>query len=220
MKPAQISRAVGAHALILAAGDSKRMGRPKALLEVDRRSAIRRCVELAHACGCERVVALVAPEIDARTRAEFDARAEICSVHGVPDDRRERGPIGSLAYGLSKLPHEARALLIWPVDHPFVAESTIRALLEAVRDPANAARVVVPLYERRRGHPIAVPAQLVEALREHAGLAGPTLRDFVREHELLEVEVGDAFVRANADTPEEFEALRLSFRAAFPSGNP
>ncbi len=193
--------------LILAAGASRRMGSPKALLEYRGETFLDRLVGL-FAARCSPVIVTLgagAEEILART-----ARKAVFVVN--PD--YERGQITSMQCGLRAMPEEAEGLLFTLVDHPAVAGATLDALLggAAPRDerrraglPASLLRV--PRYQGRRGHPIWFARELAS---EFLALpAGGAARDVVRRHadrtEFLDLD--DPGIVADIDDPAAYRAL-------------
>jgi len=89
--------------------------------------------------------------------------------------------------------------LIWPVDHPLVKKETIVLMVDAFADNSNS--VIIPCYNNRNGHPVLLPGSFVFAKKaDAAGLKGAILKsDFPR----LYIEVDDAGILANLNTPEE-----------------
>lgn len=176
--------------IVLAAGASSRMGVPKALLRRDGESALARLVRLARGAGCEVVVVL--------GRHADVVRPEAEGARVVVNPRPEAGRTGSLQAGLAAAAG-AGAALVWPVDHPAVAEATVRALAaSAARD-----RIVIPRHAGRGGHPIVLGADVwpeVLALAPDAPLRNVVRRAAGR---VVDVPVDDPGVLLNLDTPED-----------------
>jgi molybdenum cofactor cytidylyltransferase len=181
--------------VILAAGGSSRMGRPKALLPVAQgaRTFVAAIAETARAGGSSGVVVVVGPPHDAEIRRRLPAGAA-----SVPNPRPERGMLSSVQAGVSALPEGASAALIWPVDVPFVQPETVRAILDAAPG-----RLLVPTHDGRGGHPLRVPrarfGELI-ALDPEAGLKA--LLE-ARPAELVRLAVDDPGVLVDIDTPED-----------------
>jgi molybdenum cofactor cytidylyltransferase len=128
--------------VIPAAGLGLRFGQPKAETEIT--PGVRfldRVVSLALQCGADPIIAVVGPGV----RVPGSAVA----VEGSP-----RGDqLASMRRGLARLAsNPARSALLWPVDHPYVAVTTAKAVVEGHR--RTGAPIVVPVYEGRRGHPV------------------------------------------------------------------
>jgi molybdenum cofactor cytidylyltransferase len=190
-------------ALVLSAGASSRFGgQPKALLEVDGQSAVRRIAELCVARGFDPVTVVVGPH---RHAVAHDLRG--VGVDLVDSEHWEEGRTASVQSGLAAIPPE-RDVLLWPVDHPFVRGRTVDALL-AARETDLLGVWFLPTFEGRGGHPIlwrpAVRRDVFD-LRPDAPLRAllPEFGPQVRR-----VPVDDPGVVRNVDTPEEYR-LALS----------
>lgn len=182
-------------AIVLAAGASTRMGRPKALLPRGPDTFLARVCAAVRGAGCERVLVVVAqPHGDEVARVARELGAEV-----VWNEHPEAGQVRSMAVGLAAA--RGGAALIALVDAPDWLSSTGRAIAQA--DGA----VHVPVHGGRRGHPVCLPTALAGAL---AG-AGPgeSAREViarlsvpVREHD-----VADAGILLDVDTPDDLRRL-------------
>lgn len=183
-------------AVVLAAGASTRMGRPKALIEWRGRPFFVHCVERAEAVGCCPVVIVW-------------GAAPLPAFPGAVENRGWRdGPLSSLQVGLrAVLPADPSGVLVLTVDRPHVSEDTLRRLLEAhTRDPDV---VVQPKLGETTGHPVLHPRAVVNALLRlpptdtvRTVLGRPAVRGT-----RVRVDVDDPAVLENLDTPEALQRL-------------
>lgn len=184
-------------AVVLAAGRSSRMGRPKPLLRIDGETFVERVVRILRAGGCERVVVVTRP--DARRVAEVAAAAG--AVHAVnPDGDAEQ--VASLRIGLAALDDHAAAAVLLPVDHPLVRPRTVAAVIDAYR--ARRAPVVRAVHDGRPGHPTLIDRSLFAELEDDPLPRGA---ETVVERYLDRIEdvaVDDPGVVADIDTPGEY----------------
>ncbi len=182
--------------LILAAGESRRMGSPKALLAYRGESFLDTLTGLL-ARVCSPVIVVLGAEAE-RIRAGI-ARPAIF-VHN--QDYR-RGQTSSLQCGLRALPAAADGVLFALVDHPAVAPETLDRLLE----PGGPERVRIPRFHGQKGHPIWFSRDLIP---EFLALpAGGAARDVVRAHtsETAFLDVEDQGILADIDDPEAYRRL-------------
>jgi CTP:molybdopterin cytidylyltransferase MocA len=187
--------------LILAAGESRRMGRPKALIELDGRRFVDLGIELLCAVGCAPVLV-----IDGAHRLEqLDARAEV--VH---NEAWQRGPLSSMQVGLRRalvIAPDLDAVLVHHVERPRVRIETLRALLAGLaREPDC---VWQPGYEGVSGHPVVWPRALFDellALDPNHTSARELLRGSAAARR-RKVDVDDAGVLENIDGPEDLARL-------------
>ncbi len=186
--------------VIPSAGSSLRMGRPKALLEVDGETFLRRAVQALATAGCEPVFVVVA-EGDDRTAAEAERAGALVLTNPDPGE----GPITSFRIALAELADSVAGVVYLPVDHPMVHTRTVATLLEAALS-ADAA-LTVPMYGSERGHPALFGAALFPELSDPALEGGA--RTVVHRHlpEALLVEVDDPGVVTDIDTPEAYGAV-------------
>ena len=115
------------------------------------------------------------------------------------------GPITSLRVALAALGDSVAGFAYLPVDHPMVRADTVTKLLDAAR--AANSTLTVPLYEGKRGHPAVFGRALFAELADPALQGGA--RTVVHRHlpEALLVEVDDAGVLTDVDTPEAYTAV-------------
>jgi molybdenum cofactor cytidylyltransferase len=187
-------------ALILAGGASTRMGSPKALLTAGGETFVARLVRVARAAGADDVVVVTGTH-DAEIREEL-ARAPLTAVRVATNPAPEGGQISSLVAGLDVVDRPGvAAVLVMLVDHPFVSETTVAALLAAWR--TTRAPVVRPRYAGRGGHPVVFDRAAFGVLRSRPeGGARAVLRHFGPA--VLAVDVEDEGVRLDIDTVEDY----------------
>jgi len=185
----------GIAGVILAAGASSRMGRPKALLEYEGEAFVHRLARMMDEV-CGRVAVVVG----------YDAA---CVRAAVPDGtvvvenpRPELGMLSSLQCGLRGV-MDADAVLFLPVDHGALRAATVAAI---AAEPAEA-EIVVPECQGRHGHPVRVSRSIAFEL-----LALPPTaqaRDVIRRHRDITryVSVDDPAAIAGVNRPEDYRAL-------------
>jgi len=189
--------------VVLAAGASTRMGRPKALIEWQGQSFLRRVIGLAEGCGC-------APIVVVEGAIELPD-AELGPASRARNDRWSQGQLSSLQVGLAALSsgaEEVSGVMVLAIDRPRVRLATCRALAEAHQRAPE--RIWQPALEGRRGHPIVYPRGVFAALAGLPSEEGPRswLRSPAIEALRSSVDIADRGVFDNFDRPEDL--LRLS----------
>ena len=183
--------------LILAAGESRRMGFPKALLEFRGETFLDRLIG-AFAAHCDPVIAVLGAEAD-RVRTGLRA-SERASLVVNPDFRH--GQITSMQCGLRAVPPDVSGVLFTLVDHPNVRHSTLAQLL------AEPARVAIPRCRNRRGHPIFFSSALIpEFLALDSASSAKTVLERHAAH-IRYVDVEDPGILDDVDDPEAYRRLR------------
>ena len=188
-------------AILLAAGRSRRMGAFKPLLPFGGVTVAEGCVNALRAGGVGEVVVVVGhrgAEVRAALAHLKELRFAVNEVEG-----SEMGV--SVARGVELISEEAEAVLVALVDQPAVPPVEIEKLIEAHR--RTGARLVVPQWEGRGGHPLLVDLTLREELLSVVPERG--LRALFDAHraEVLRLPAGSPYVARDMDTWEEYVAL-------------
>ena len=191
-----MSASLSVAGLILAAGESRRMGFPKALLRYGEETFLDRLAGL-FAARCSPVIVVLGAEADRIRVNEHPAATFVVN----PD--WARGQTTSMQCGLRAVPPEADGVLFTLVDHPAVAPATIDALLAGPR----AALLRVPRYHGRRGHPIWFSRDIITEFLELAetGAARDVVRGHAAQTEFLDLD--DPGILADIDDPEAYCGL-------------
>ena len=188
--------------VVLAAGRSARMGSPKALLDFRGVPFVVRILEALQALEVKTRMVVIGSDPHIRTAvAEHD-----CLIVENPDS--ESGPIASLRAALRALqPLQPSAVLVWPVDLPHVRVATVERLLESHR--RSGAAIVVPVFGKRRGHPVIWGARLFSELLEDPTATREGARALMRAHtaDVCAVSVDDPAVIDEVNRPEDYERL-------------
>jgi molybdenum cofactor cytidylyltransferase len=190
-------------AVILSAGASSRMGRPKALLPVGPggETFLARIVGSLRAAGLDQIAVVVGADATP-IRAEVVRSGPDIRVVENPDP--SRGQLSSLVAALDALDRPAvEALLVIPVDQPLVAVDTIRAVIAAYL--RTRPLIVRPACSHRHGHPVIFDRSMFHELRSADLAAGA--RAVVARHagEVVDVPVEDEGAFVDIDTPEDYE---------------
>ena len=186
--------------VILAAGNSKRMGYPKALLPLGEEIFLTRILRILREAGlsCPRLVL----GLDAALIRECigDYPADIL-VNPDPD----RGQLSSIQLGISALPEKFEAVMLWPVDQPAVSVDMIRRLTELF--VTKDCRISVPRRSGKRGHPAIFHRTLFYEFMDAPMEKGA--KGIISRHEsetcFLETDESAAFT--DIDTPSDYQTL-------------
>ncbi|MBI4342520.1 MAG: nucleotidyltransferase family protein [Candidatus Omnitrophica bacterium] len=147
--------------IILAAGESRRMGFPKALLLYRGRTFLESVLEASVAAGLDPTVVVLGPDAP-KILAAVDLRGAIVARN----DRPETGQIGSIQQGLSSIINRpVDGAVVWPVDQPHVLVGTLERLINEFR--SRHAAIAIPTYHGRRGHPALLGRTVFQELLEH-----------------------------------------------------
>jgi CTP:molybdopterin cytidylyltransferase MocA len=186
-------------AIVLAAGEGRRMGGPKALVPTGEETFLGRACRLLARPGIASVVAVLGAEAGrVRTAAGIPPVATV-----VVNERWREGMLTSVWVGLDAAEAlGAEAVLLHPVDNPLVAPATIDAVVGAL---AEGALIAVPTHAGRRGHPAGFARPSWPALRAAPLDGGARTVLATHAERVVHVAAGpDCLV--DLDTPADLEA--------------
>lgn len=193
----------GIWAIILAAGESKRMGEPKLLLRLAGRTIIETVVEQALASRAGQTIVVLGAG-----RGLMEAQISRFPVEIVFNPDFKTGMLSSVIRGLGRLPDSARAAVILLADQPFVSSGHIDAVIAAYIESQRG--IVLPVCHGRRGHPLLLDLKYrgeIKGLSRRVGL-----RDLLRRHadDILEVPADDPAVLRDIDDRGDYLRARSS----------
>jgi molybdenum cofactor cytidylyltransferase len=197
--------------IILAAGESSRMGRDKALLpwppqipgQPPSSETFLSCAIRSFSFSADFVVVVAGKNENALAPIVYASGATL-AVNPDPS----RGQFSSLQVGLHEVLNRGRdAALITLVDRPPVGIPTIETLIAAFTSAPTSVWAVIPEVSGRHGHPYIAGRELIEVFLRAAPAA--STREVEGEHRdhIQYVGVEDPFIALNVNTPEEYAAL-------------
>jgi molybdenum cofactor cytidylyltransferase len=193
-------------AIVPAAGQSRRMGCDKQLLDVGGRPMLAAVVDSLFAAGVDRVVVVTRSDVAAKIGASLPSNTLI-----VPNDNPATEMIDSIRIGLDAWAgreriEESDGVVLVPGDQPGIAPACIQSCVAAfVRDPG---RVVVATYQGRRGHPLIFSGSLIGFVRSSACDGGLRALPTVHADRVQAVECECHAVTRDVDCPDDYRALR------------
>jgi len=182
---------------ILAAGESRRMGVPKALLPYRGTTFVAHLLEVTQhpRVGLVRVV-LGAGAEDIREKLQLDASTVVVNRDW------PKGQLSSVHAAIRSLPENAtEGLILCPVDHPLVSAALVARLIEAF-DQHPGAKIVLPTYEGRRGHPVIFRASLYGELLAASLAVGARQVVWTHAADVVEVPTDEEGAVLNLNDPE------------------
>jgi molybdenum cofactor cytidylyltransferase len=184
--------------IVLAAGKSERMGRPKMALPWGDTTVLGHVIRVLRAAGIDEIMVVAGA-----ARAEVAAICQTERAQTVFNDVWAAGEmLSSIQAGLGAMPSHTAASLIALGDQPQIQAATVSSVVESyVESPAP---LVVPSYKMRRGHPWLVDRSLWDELLRLSHT--DTAREFLNRHasEIRYVEIDSPTVVQDLDTPEDY----------------
>ena len=187
-------------AILLAAGESNRMGQPKQLMPFGQSTIVERTIDnLLNSAVSETIVVL--GYRDEEIRKTISGKPVKIAIN----PGYQQGMSTSIIAGLKQIDKRAQAVLIALGDQPFVGSQTINNLLEAFI--ANKRGIIIPIYQGRRGNPIIFAIRYKGELLNLKGDVGG--REIIKRHpdDVLEVAVNCEGVLLDMDTAENYTSM-------------
>jgi molybdenum cofactor cytidylyltransferase len=173
------------------------MGRPKQLLLVNGKPAVRYCAETILTAGIAHVLVVVAKD------SHVEAAVQSLPVQIVFNEDPASDMAGSVRAGLKAFPPDTRFGLVCLADHPLVMSGTIQSILaQSARNPV---KIIIPRYHGRRGHPTLFPRSILNEV-----LLGQNLHQIINNHSahVEYIDVHDEGVVLDMDTEGDYEKIR------------
>jgi molybdenum cofactor cytidylyltransferase len=206
-----MGRALSLCGVILAAGESSRMGRDKALLPWPPQAA----ETGAGGTFLSAAIRLFSPHVDmvlvvaGKNAQDLEAIVYANGASLVVNPDPERGQFSSLQAGLHEVLNRGRdAAMITLVDRPPVKSETVQLVQETFEQAIQRWKwAVIPEYEGKHGHPFLAGREMIEAFLRAPASSNARDVEHAHQEKIEYVAVGDPLVVVNVDTPEQYAAL-------------
>jgi molybdenum cofactor cytidylyltransferase len=186
--------------IILAAGDSKRMGYPKALLPIGDTTFLGRILGILRSAGLASPIVVLG-----RAAALIRPVIQKWPVRIIVNPDPDRGQLSSIQLGISSLDADTQACMIWPVDQPAVSEAMVFNLVRLYLDSQR--RMVFPLFRGKRGHPVIFHQSLFREFLTVPLEEGPKKMISSHLQDIAELPTDESAVIHDIDTPFDYELL-------------
>lgn len=182
-------------AAILAAGESRRMGSPKALVPFRGVNFVEHLVSATQhpRVGVTRIILGAGAE-------EIRAKLKVDPAMIVVNPDWELGQLSSIHAAIRSLPEGTDGMILAPVDHPLVSANLVSQLIKKFDESER--RIVLPTFHGRRGHPVIFRAALYDELLAASPDVGARQVVWAHEQELGEVPTEEEGVVLNLNDPE------------------
>jgi len=188
-------------AVVLAAGVSSRMGRPKQTLRLNGVPMLERVLGTFRKSSVGKVVVVLgANAVEVMKRVKFADEAVVVNP------KFAEGMSSSLMLGLEHVGPKADAVIIALGDQPFVLPATIDKLVETYEQ--SGARIIIPTHRGARGHPVLFARSVFPQIARIRGDKGAKSVVQKNATDVLEVEVPDRGVLVDIDTPSDLIEVR------------
>jgi molybdenum cofactor cytidylyltransferase len=184
-------------AVILSAGESSRMGRPKALLPIGRQTFIEKIVSALRQAGLENIIVILGHDAEAMRQKIAHLPVTI-----LVNSEYRKGQLSSLRAAIRHLLANdgCSGLLVHLVDHPYIDAALVNLLIERFEDSGKL--IAVPRFHGKRGHPVIFARSLFNELLNAPEDQGAKAVVNAHRKETLEIETDDEGITIDIDTPD------------------
>jgi len=192
-------------AVILAAGESKRMGLPKMLLTFSGRTMIEKVITNVSESKIDKIIVVLGAYREALIELISKLPVKYCY-----NDNYKKGMLSSVQCGFRNLSSVCRAVLVFQGDQPLITSNAINEVIEAYLSSGKG--MVIPVYKGRRGHPLLIDIKYrdeIEKLNPDKGLRSLAC---MFSDDVLEVDTNESGILTDFDTYEQYkkELIKLN----------
>jgi len=197
-------------AIVLAAGESRRMGRPKQLLRVGERTLLDLALDNVRKSSVQEIILVLGS-----SAAEIQQQVSTQGVKVVVNPAYQEGMGSSLRAGIGALDPRSQAVLIMLADQPCVRPETLNRLIEHHRSARP--HIVIPTCKGFRGNPVLLDCSVFSEVMEIRGDIGCRAIFGSHTEKIDKVEVDDPGILLDVDTSADFESFLASGDISLPS---
>jgi molybdenum cofactor cytidylyltransferase len=189
----------GISAIVLAAGESTRMGFPKMLLDFNGRSMLECVISNIRESEIDDILVVLGAY-----RSELEEIVTKTSARCCYNDDYKDGMLSSVKCGFRNIPLLAEAVLVFQGDQPFITSKVIKKVVEAWGDSGKG--IIIPVCKNRRGHPLMVSKKYFHEIEKLSRDEG--LRSLSHKYldDIFEVVTEEAGILRDFDTFEDYKS--------------
>lgn len=184
-------------AIILAAGESRRMGFPKMLLDFEGTTMIENVISNVYKSKVNKIMVVLGA-----VREPLVSVIEKSDVRYCFNDNYKEGMLSSVICGFKNLPSDHNAVLVFQGDQPLIKSEVINTVIEAYLSSGRG--IVIPVHKKKRGHPILIDRKYRDEIEYLNPIKG--LRSLAQKFsdDVFEVETDEPGILRDFDTYDEY----------------
>jgi len=185
-------------AIILAAGESKRMGFPKMLLNFNGRTMIENVIGNVTESEVDNIMVVLGADKEELVKLIGKTSLKYCY-----NENYKEGMLSSVKCGFRNLPSDYNAVLVFQGDQPLITPTAINTVIEAYLSSGKG--IIIPTYKNRRGHPLLIDRKYGDEIDKLSAAKGlRSLADKFSD-DVLEVDTDESGILRDFDTYEEYK---------------
>lgn len=184
-------------AVILAAGESKRMGCPKMLLPFHDSTMLECVITCVSKSKVDKILVVLGAEKEVMTHLAEKLHIEYCF-----NENYKEGMLTSVQCGFKNLPSVCKASFVFQGDQPLITFNTIDTLIDSYKSSGKG--IIIPVYKKKRGHPILIDMKYRSEIDKLSHTKGLRSLSYKFSDDVLEVETDESGILRDFDTFEQY----------------
>ena len=186
------------NAIILAAGQSKRMGKPKPLLRFNDKTFLDQIISVLRLSDADTITVVLGAGAETIKKS-----VDLSGTNVVINKDYQQGQLSSLTAAIKETPQETDAVLVCLADSPFITEEVVNRIIRKFKETNNP--IVVPVFNKKRGHPVLFSSSLFNELSNAPQEQGARYVLHSNQEKVLEVSTSDRRILIGIDTPDDYK---------------
>jgi molybdenum cofactor cytidylyltransferase len=186
------------NAIILAAGESQRMGKPKPLLKFEDKTFLEQIISVLKLSDADRITVVLGAEAETIKKS-----IDLSGTNIVINKDYQKGQLSSLIAAIEDTPEQTKAMLICLVDSPFITKEVVNKIISKFKETNNP--IIVPVFNKERGHPTLFSRSLFNELLGAPEEQGARYVLYSNEEKILELETSESGILIGIDTPADYK---------------
>jgi molybdenum cofactor cytidylyltransferase len=192
------SRKIMINAIVLAAGQSKRMGKLKPLLRFKDQTFLEHIISVLKNCDVDKITVVLCAGAD-----KIKQSADLLGTNIVINKDYQKGQLSSLIAAIKQIPQDTQAILLCLVDNPFITEEVINKIVRKFKETNSP--IIVPVFDKKRGHPTLFSKSLFNELLNAPQDKGARHVLYSNEDKVLEIEVSERGILIGINTEDDYK---------------
>lgn len=196
------------YSVILAAGESARMGFPKALLKLQNTTFLEHLINTIKSTDVLNIIVVLGCDAEKIVNSlNLEEIKQKINIRFLVNKDYRKGQLSSVQTAIQALPKDVDAIILFPVDRPLISKDVVEKLLKKYFE--SKAKIVIPTIEGKRGHPVLFSSSLLNELINAPLDVGARYVVWNHAEEVAEVPVLEPGILINIDTPEDYNKYIL-----------
>jgi molybdenum cofactor cytidylyltransferase len=184
--------------IILAAGESKRMGFPKMLLEFNGRTMIENVIE--HVAGSDTDGILVVLGSGHEELIKLVGKYDVNTCY---NENYREGMLSSVQCGFINLPLDIDGIVVFQGDQPYITPAVINSVIKEFRSTGRG--IVIPVFRGKRGHPLLLDSKYRSEINSLNPAEGLRSIVYLNGRDVIEVETDEPGILRDFDTYDDYK---------------